>query len=75
MKSPTHLKFLRPFSNIVVVLAGVLGVEVGERAGVFFVVPHLSEDAGINVTHKNLAYGIKTMSYNDQYRGLTYEKQ
>lgn len=63
----SYLKPLRPLPHIVVVLASVLGVEVGERARVFLVVPDLPKDGGIDVTHENLADGIKTMCYDSQY--------
>lgn len=63
-----YLEGLRPLPDIVVVLASVLGVKVWERARVLFVVPDLSENASVNVTHKDLTDSVKAMCCFSQYR-------
>lgn len=62
----THLKLLGPLLDIFVVLASVLGVEVGECAGVLSIVPDLSKNTGIDVAHENLADRVKAVCYISQ---------
>lgn len=58
MHSQTHLRFLGPFSNIIVVLARMLGVEVWESFWVLWAVPDLAEDSSVRIAHEDLAESV-----------------
>lgn len=58
----SYLKLLCPLSYVVIVLAYVPRVEVGEGIGVLRIDPDLAQHAGIDVAHENLADGVKTVS-------------
>lgn len=51
----TNLVGLAPCSYIVVVLAGVFCIEVGKSLGTFLMIPNLSQDPSVCITHEHLA--------------------
>lgn len=59
-----YLELLGPVLDVVVVLALVLGVEVGEGNGWTAIGgfdPDLAKDAGVDVAHEDLADGVEAV--------------
>lgn len=59
----THLKLLRPFSDIVVVLARMRRLEIRKAVRLVLVHPSLTQDSGVDIAHQDLANGIEAVSF------------
>ncbi len=71
----THLMRLRPLPDCVVVLALVPRVEVGECSGGGRVVPHLAEDARVDVAHEGLADCVEAVGWMGKSQSLLRERK